>query len=179
MIRKNPIKNGHDSNGDYYQWGDKKRYYYDSSSANSRTSAYNKARKQASAIFASGYQPKRNPRIPFDGMEDRRNATKRSISDMTDSSQEYDMLRRNSAITINNFQEVKGVVTGFNAKITYVDDGDGNEIELDIDDIEAVSMTPIDDMEMDASCHFTYIPMVSSDGEFHGNYLKTFDWWYE
>lgn len=281
-MRKNPIKNGHDSNGDYYQWGNQKKYYYDSSSVESRTSAYSKARKQASAIFASGYQPKRNPRIPLDGMEDRRNATKRSISDMSDGGfnmqpigkptlnnairiavengvefrewlvhisagkavahdsdyanmivfswndtgitvsvasapagsisnattihQFSDIitdeqaiqamkqtglplvyadispsptLRRNSALHTNNFQEVKGVVTGFNAKITFVDDGEGNEIELDIDDIEAVSMTPIDEMEMDASCHFTFRPMVSSDGEFHGNYLKTFDWWYE
>ena len=161
--RKNPINSGNDSNGPYFQYGSQKRYYYDETNERSRTMAYNKAKKQASAIFASGYQPKGNPRMPLDGMETRRNP-----------------IRRNSAGNNFKFQEIKdGVITGFDEKITFVDDGKGNELEFDIDDIEAVSTTPIDDMEKDASCKLTYRPMISSDGEFHGNYLKTFDWWYE
>jgi hypothetical protein len=159
--RRNPIKKGTDSNGAYYQWGGQKRYYYDESNEHARESAYNKARKQASAIFASGYQPRRNPRMVLDGMESRRSSA-------------------SSDLSYNHLQEINdGKIIGFNQKVTYIQDSKGNELEFDIDDIEAVSMTPIDDMETDASCKLTFRPMISSDGEFHGNYLKTFDWWYE
>ncbi len=53
-----PIKSGKNKNGPYYQWGSATKYYYNANSAKSKTTAYNKAVKQARAIFASGYRPK-------------------------------------------------------------------------------------------------------------------------
>lgn len=52
-----PIKQGKDSTGDYYQWGNGgKKYYFDANSKESRKKARNRALRQARAIFASGYK---------------------------------------------------------------------------------------------------------------------------
>jgi len=51
-----PIHRGRDSNGPYYQWGTQKKYYYKSGDKISRNLAYEKARKQAVAIYATGWK---------------------------------------------------------------------------------------------------------------------------
>jgi len=51
-----PIHRGHDNGGNYYQWGNEKKYYYKND--NDREIAYHKATKQAQAIYASGYKGK-------------------------------------------------------------------------------------------------------------------------
>lgn len=53
-----PIKNGRDSKGSYYAYGNQKRYYYISGDAKSRILAMNKAKKQMKAILATGYREK-------------------------------------------------------------------------------------------------------------------------
>jgi hypothetical protein len=54
-----PVHRGKDSNGSYYQWGKSgKKYYYTSGNKKSRDVAKNKAKKQAVAIYASGYKDK-------------------------------------------------------------------------------------------------------------------------
>lgn len=50
-----PIHRGKDSKGPYYQWGKQKKYYYISGNKQSREEAYSKAKKQAIAIYSSGY----------------------------------------------------------------------------------------------------------------------------
>jgi hypothetical protein len=50
-----PVHSGHDSLGDYYQWGQHgKRYYYDTPEGKEK--AYESALRQARAIYASGYR---------------------------------------------------------------------------------------------------------------------------
>ena len=51
-----PIHRGNDTGGPYYQWGNKKKYYYKSGSKRSREYAKNKATKQAIAIYSSGWK---------------------------------------------------------------------------------------------------------------------------
>lgn len=51
-----PIHRGIDSKGPYYQWGDRKKYYYISGNYRSRIYAYNKAAAQAKAIYSRGYR---------------------------------------------------------------------------------------------------------------------------
>lgn len=51
-----PIHRGKDSKGPYYQWGSQKKYYYKSGNKKSREAAYQKAHKQAIAIYASGWK---------------------------------------------------------------------------------------------------------------------------
>lgn len=51
-----PIKRGKDSIGPYYQWGNAKKYYYIPNNRVSRENAYDKARRQAVAIYSSGYK---------------------------------------------------------------------------------------------------------------------------
>lgn len=47
-----------DSQGHYFQSGSKgKHYYYNPESAASTQAAFNKAKKQAAAAYASGYRP--------------------------------------------------------------------------------------------------------------------------
>ena len=53
-----PIHRGKDSKGSFYRWGDRKKYYYKSGNATSRTRALKKAQLQARAIYASGYRGK-------------------------------------------------------------------------------------------------------------------------
>jgi len=54
-----PIKRSVDSKGVYYRWGESgKKYYYKPGNKRSRNIAYNKARKQEIAIYASGYKKK-------------------------------------------------------------------------------------------------------------------------
>jgi hypothetical protein len=57
-----PIHRGVDVNGSFYQWGDKKKYYYIPGSKRSRDYAKSKALKQAIAIYASGFR--RGSRAP-------------------------------------------------------------------------------------------------------------------
>jgi hypothetical protein len=45
-----PLHRGHDSKGSFWQWGDRKKYYYTTGSATSRLQAKKKAIKQAVAI---------------------------------------------------------------------------------------------------------------------------------
>lgn len=47
-----PIKKGKDSNGPYYQYGNKKKYYYKPLSQRSQSIAKSKAIKQSNAIHA-------------------------------------------------------------------------------------------------------------------------------
>ena len=55
-----PIHRGKDDNGCFYQWGDHgKKYYYVSGNKKSRDQAYEKAKKQAVAIYASGWHEKK------------------------------------------------------------------------------------------------------------------------
>ena len=51
-----PIRRGTDVIGSYYQWGSQKKYYYKTNNKRSRDSAKDKAKKQARAIYASGYK---------------------------------------------------------------------------------------------------------------------------
>ena len=51
-----PIHRGKDSEGSYYQWGGRKKYYYTPGNVASRERARDKAVKQAQAIFARGYR---------------------------------------------------------------------------------------------------------------------------
>jgi hypothetical protein len=51
-----PIHRGRDSKGYYYQWGSQKKYYYIPGNIQSREKAYNKAVKQAQAIYSHGYK---------------------------------------------------------------------------------------------------------------------------
>lgn len=52
-----PIHRGNDENGAFYQWGKSgKKYYYQPGNAKSRGDAIKRARRQAAAIFASGYR---------------------------------------------------------------------------------------------------------------------------
>lgn len=54
-----PIHREIDSKGPYYQWGNSgKKYYYTSGNKKSRERAKNKAKKQAVAIYASGWKGK-------------------------------------------------------------------------------------------------------------------------
>lgn len=54
-----PIHRKTDSKGPYYQWGNSgKKYYYKSGSKRSRETAIDKAKKQAVAIYASGWKGK-------------------------------------------------------------------------------------------------------------------------
>jgi len=54
-----PTHRGVDSKGSYYQWGNSgKKYYYISGNERSRNIAKNKAKKQAIAIYASGWREK-------------------------------------------------------------------------------------------------------------------------
>lgn len=46
----------------YYVWGDRKRYYYTPGNEQSRRRAYDKAERQARAIYARGYTGKRGSR---------------------------------------------------------------------------------------------------------------------
>ena len=50
-----PVHRGRDSNGPYYQWGNRKKYYYVAGNRTSREKAREKARRQAIAIYASGW----------------------------------------------------------------------------------------------------------------------------
>ena len=73
-----------------------------------------------------------------------------------------------------------GMIADFDEKITVIEDLDtGEEYVFDIDDIEAVSKTPIDDLMVGSSCKCTFTPMVDHEGDFHGNYLQQFEWWEE
>ena len=52
-----PIHSGKDRKGYFYQWGQTgKKYYYDPVSRQSATTAYNKAKKQQTAIYSSGWK---------------------------------------------------------------------------------------------------------------------------
>jgi len=52
-----PIHRNRDVNGPYYQWGSSgKKYYYTPGDSVSRRKAYEKARRQAIAIYASGWR---------------------------------------------------------------------------------------------------------------------------
>jgi len=52
-----PIYRGYDTHGPFYQWGTRgKNYYYISGNKKSRDLAKLKSRKQAIAIYASGWK---------------------------------------------------------------------------------------------------------------------------
>lgn len=51
-----PIHRGRDNVGPYYQWGNEKKYYYVSGDIWSRQRAYQRALRQAQAIYAHGYR---------------------------------------------------------------------------------------------------------------------------
>ena len=54
-----PIHLDKDNEGFYYQWGESgKKYYFKMGKEGSKTEAYNKAKKQQKAIYASGYKGK-------------------------------------------------------------------------------------------------------------------------
>lgn len=57
---KMPIRRGKDAQGPYYQWGDRKKYYYRSNDPKSRQDAKKKATKQAQAIYATGWRKNKN-----------------------------------------------------------------------------------------------------------------------
>ena len=50
-----PIHRGKDFKGFYYQWGNQTKYYYVSGDSRSRQQAYDRALKQAQAIYNRGY----------------------------------------------------------------------------------------------------------------------------
>lgn len=51
-----PLHKGKDKIGNYYQWGKQKKYYYIAGNKLSRELAKIKARRQANAIYSSGYK---------------------------------------------------------------------------------------------------------------------------
>lgn len=52
-----PVHRGGDSKGPYYQWGGSgKKYHYTAGSASGRKRAKSKARNQAQAARANGYE---------------------------------------------------------------------------------------------------------------------------
>jgi hypothetical protein len=54
-----PVRNGRDSNGPFYRWGNSgKKYYYKPNNEKSRDMAKEKAKKQGIAIHASGWKGK-------------------------------------------------------------------------------------------------------------------------
>ncbi len=53
----------------------------------------------------------------------------------------------------------------------------GKMLKLDIDDIEAMSSVPIDDMTVGDHALFDYEPITDKNGETHGHHLKAFEWW--
>ena len=53
----------------------------------------------------------------------------------------------------------------------------GEKIKLDIDDIDAVSSIPIDDMTVGDYALFDYEPIVDKTDKKHGYHLKSFEWW--
>jgi len=50
-----PIHTGRDSKGPFVQWGHQKKYHYKAGDKKSLAAAKARAKKQMSAIFASGY----------------------------------------------------------------------------------------------------------------------------
>ena len=53
-----PIHKRHDTQGNFYQYGDHGAKYYYSNSTRDREDAFHKAQKQAQAIHAHGYVDK-------------------------------------------------------------------------------------------------------------------------
>lgn len=54
-----PIHTGKDSRGSYYQWGNHgKKYYYIVGNKMSRDTAKMKARRQATAVYSTGWREK-------------------------------------------------------------------------------------------------------------------------
>lgn len=53
-----PIHKSNDLEGPYYQWGNQKKYYFDPKKILSEMKAYEKAVRQAQAIYSSGYKKK-------------------------------------------------------------------------------------------------------------------------
>lgn len=52
-----PIHKSYDSKGYYYQWGNHgKKYYFNKDCSSCKKRAYNKAKKQMIAIYASGWR---------------------------------------------------------------------------------------------------------------------------
>ena len=51
-----PIRRGTEHGSGFYQWGNRKKYYYIIGNKMSREDAYKKAKKQARAIYARGYK---------------------------------------------------------------------------------------------------------------------------
>jgi hypothetical protein len=51
-----PIHRGRDNKGPYFQWGNQKKYYYMAGDRRSRERAYQRAVKQAQAIYSHGYR---------------------------------------------------------------------------------------------------------------------------
>lgn len=52
-----PIHSGQDKDGQFYQWGKTgKKYYYDPNDKSSKQRALNKAKKQQTAIYSSGWK---------------------------------------------------------------------------------------------------------------------------
>lgn len=52
-----PIHTGQDKQGHFYQWGSTgKKYYYDPDDKKSKSIALNKAKKQQTAIYSSGWK---------------------------------------------------------------------------------------------------------------------------
>ena len=61
-LRNNPIREKNDDQGSYFQWGKQKKYYFNENNNTSRQAAYDRAKAQVAAIFASGYRPRKNAR---------------------------------------------------------------------------------------------------------------------
>lgn len=53
-----PVKQGKDSKGSFFRWGNKTKYYYKTGSAVSMARAKAKAEKQGKAAYGSGYGKK-------------------------------------------------------------------------------------------------------------------------
>lgn len=53
-----PVKQGKDSKGSFFRWGNKTKYYYKIGSAVSRARAKAKAKKQGKAAYSRGYKSK-------------------------------------------------------------------------------------------------------------------------
>jgi len=60
-----PIHTGRDSKGPFVQWGHQKKYHYKVGDKKSLAAAKARAKKQMSAIFASGYHESISPLKKF------------------------------------------------------------------------------------------------------------------
>ena len=53
-----PIRQGEDSEGHFYRWGQQTKYYFDPDDEEERKEAREKAKEQMKAAYAAGYVEK-------------------------------------------------------------------------------------------------------------------------